>query len=249
MTGRRGLADDVAAHLLATVADGRYPPGSRLPRESVLAEEARVSRLTLREAVRVLRDKGVLSVEQGRGTFVNPPARWAALDPVLLRSRAALEGDSADVAQQLTETRRIVEVGAVELAAHRRTEADLGGLRRCIDRMRRAHDEGDVVEFSAADIDFHDGLVTAARNPFLAALLQPVQELVREVRVHTSLEPDMRLTAIAAHSAILDAVAAGDEAAARRSMSEHLAETHRVIDRLRSSAGVLDGPATDREAS
>lgn len=243
VTARPGLADHVAALLLARVAEGSYPPGSQLPREAVLAQEARVSRLTLREAVRVLRDKGVLSVEQGRGTFVNPPALWVALDPMLLTSRAALEGDSAQSAQQITETRRIVEVGAAELAAQRRAETHLVQLHDCIERMRQAHERGDVVEFSAADVDFHDGIMTAARNPFLAALLQPIKALVREVRVHTSLEPGMRLTAVAAHSAIFDAVAAGDEAAARRCMTEHLAETHRVIDRLRASGGFPEGVA------
>ena len=240
---RRGLADDVAAQLLAAVTDGRYPPGSRLAPESVLAAEAGVSRLTLREAVRMLRDKGVLRVEQGRGTFVNPPARWAALDPALLTSRAALEGDPGQSAQQITETRRIVEVGAAELAARRRGDADLDGLRSCLDRMRRAHDSGDVVEFSAADVDFHDGLVSAACNPVLAALLQPIKALVREVRLRTSLEPDMRRAAIAAHAAILDAIAAGDEGAARRSMTDHLVEASRVIDRL-CSAGGFPAPAT-----
>jgi GntR family transcriptional repressor for pyruvate dehydrogenase complex len=250
---RRGLADQVAAQLLAEVGNGRYPPGSRLPREGILADEAGVSRLTLREAVRVLRDKGVLSVEQGRGTFVNPPARWAVLDPVLLTARAALEGDPAASAQQITETRRIVEVGAAEMAAGRRAETDLVQLRDCIERMRRAHEREDVVEFSAADVDFHDALMVAARNPFLAGILQPIKALVREVRLQTSVEPQMRLTAVAAHSAILEAVAAGDEEAARRSMTEHLAETHRVIDRLRAAGGftggVADTSAAEEEVS
>jgi GntR family transcriptional repressor for pyruvate dehydrogenase complex len=241
---RRGLADRVAAQLLATIADGRHPPGARLPREAALADEARVSRLTLREAVRMLRDKGVLSVEQGRGTFVNPPSRWAALDPLLLTSRAALEGDPAESAQQITETRRIVEVGAAELAAERRGDIHLAHLRECIERMRQAHERGDIAAFSAADVDFHDGVMTAARNPFLAALLEPVKALVQEVRRHTSLEPQMRLVAVAAHSAILDAIAEGDVDTARRSMTEHLAETHRVIDRLRA-AGEYPGGAVE----
>lgn len=242
VTARRGLADQVAGRLLATVADGRHLPGSRLPSEAVLAEEAGVSRLTLREAVRILRDKGVLRVEQGRGTFVNPPERWTSLDPVVLASRAALEGGTGESAQQITETRRIVEVGAVELAAQRRTEVHLVHLRASVERMRQAHEGGDVVAFSAADIDFHDGLMTAARNPFLAALLQPIKALVHEVRLHTSLEPQMRLVAIAAHAAIFEAVAAGDQEAARRTMTEHLVETHRVIDRLRARGEFVDTP-------
>ncbi len=239
MAARLGLADQVAAQLLATIADGRHPPGSRLPSEAVLAHEAQVSRLTLREAVRILRDKGVLSVEQGRGTFVNPPARWVALDPMLVASRTALEGGGAQSAEQITETRRIVEVGVAELAARRRSEEHLADLRECIERMRRAHEGGDIVTFSAADVAFHDGLMTAAGNPFLAALLEPIKVLIREVRLHTSSEPDLRLVALASHAAILDAVAAGDEAAARHHMTEHLAEAHRAIERLRAVPGPL----------
>ncbi len=246
MTARPGLADQVAERLLAEVADGRHPPGSRLPPEAVLAEEAGVSRLTLREAVRVLRDKGVLSVEQGRGTFVNPPERWSSLDPALLTSRAALEGGFGQTAQQITETRRIVEVGAVELAAQRRTEIHLVNLRASIERMRHAHERGDVDAFSDADVEFHDWLMTAARNPFLAALLEPIKALLHEVRTQTSLEPQMRVVAVAAHTAIFDAVAAGDDDEARRSMTEHLAETHRVIDVLCASGDFVDAPAGDR---
>jgi DNA-binding FadR family transcriptional regulator len=240
VTARLGLADHVAAELLAKVADGRYPPGSRLPPEAALAEEAEVSRLTLREAVRILRDKGVLSVEHGRGTFVNSPARWTALDPALLTSRAALEGDAGQSARQITETRRIVEVGAAELAAQRRGEPHLVHLRDCIEQMRQAHERGDLVEFSAADVDFHDGLMRAACNPFLTALLQPIKALVREVRLQTSWEPEMRAAAIAAHQVILEAVTAGDATAAARSMTEHLAEANRAIDRL-CAAGRLPG--------
>lgn len=237
MRTRPGLADRVVAQLLAAVAEGTHPPGTRLPPEAELAAAVRVSRLTLREAVRVLRDKGVLRVEQGRGTFVNPPEAWAVLDPALLSSRAVLSGDAAQTAQQITETRRIVEVGAAQLAARRRTPAHMEHLEATVRRMQAAHEAGDVPEFSAADVEFHDGVMLAAGNPFLAALLQPIKALVREVREHTSLAPDMRVTAVAAHTAILGAIRDGDVAAAELAMSEHMAETHRVIERLVDSGG------------
>lgn len=246
--GQPRLHDQVVARLMAAVATGEYATGSRLPPEAVLAERAGVSRLTLREAVKVLRDKGVLRVEQGRGTFVNPPAEWSTLDPSLLASRFALEGRSAAVAQQITETRRIVEVGAAELAAHRRVESHLRLLRDTVARMQDAHERDDVQGFSAADVDFHDGVMLAAANPFLSALLQPLKALLREVRLHTSLTADMRATAVAAHTGILDAIAAGDQVGARRAMTEHMAETHRVIERLVDAGGLAHGPAAGRSA-
>ena len=89
MTGRpraprTGLAEQVAGHLLHDITEGIHPEGERLPPEPVLAEAAGVSRLTLREAVKSLAQRGVLRVEQGRGTFVYPSCAWLPLDPELL---------------------------------------------------------------------------------------------------------------------------------------------------------------------
>lgn len=227
---RAGLPDQVVSELLGAVARGDHPPGSRLPPEAELAASANVSRLTLREAVKVLRDKGVLRVEQGRGTFVNPPHRWSALDAELLASRTALEGGSAGLlGRQLVEARRVVEVGIAGLAAGRRTTEDVERLRAVVDLMRSGHEAGDVPAFSSADGTFHEGLTNAAANPFLAALFEPIRTLVHQVRVTTAQEPLLREKAIAAHSRILDAVAAGLVEPAREAMAAHIDETHRAV--------------------
>jgi GntR family transcriptional repressor for pyruvate dehydrogenase complex len=236
---RRGLPDQLVSRIIAAVAAGEHPPGSRLPPEDVLAGRYDVSRLTLREAVKVLRDKGVLRVEQGRGTFVNAPGEWSVLDPALLATRSALGGDSA-LATKLIEARRVVEVGVAELAALRRTTEDLDRMRGAIDRMRNAHQAGDVAEFSEADVAFHDVLNQAADNPFLAALFQPIASLAYEVRRHTSSTERLRVVAVAGHERILAAVVAGDPGAAAAAASDHLAEAHRVVDRVL-------GPTQDEE--
>lgn len=232
---RTRLPDQVVAQLLTAVADSTYPPGTRLPSEGLLAEWAGVSRLTLREAVKVLRDKRVLRVEQGRGTFVNPPVHWSPLDPTLVASRTVLEGDRAQTAVRVTEARRVVEVGAAGLAAQRRTEADLARLRDAVHRMVEAHERDDVHTFSAADLDFHDAVTAAAGNPFLAALLEPVMALLREIRETTSVDSGARAAGIRAHQEILAAIEAADDAAARERMSEHMAQTHRAIERAASA--------------
>ena len=128
-----GLAEQVAGRLLHDIAEGVYPTGSRLPPEPVLAEAAGVSRLTLREAVKSLGQRGVVRVEQGRGTFVNPTSEWLPLDPQLL---ATLVRRDHGLAAQLTEVRRIVEVGAASLAARRRTAEDLRRMREALDPGR-----------------------------------------------------------------------------------------------------------------
>lgn len=227
---RLGLPDQVVTELLRAVARGEHPPGSRLPSEAELAAKANVSRLTLREAVKVLRDKGVLRVEQGRGTFVNPPARWSALDAELLASRTALEGGRRGLlGRQLVEARRVVEVGIAELAAERCTPDDAEHLQSVVELMRSSHEHGDVGAFSAADRAFHEGLTTAAANPFLAALFEPIRTLVHQVRVTTAHEAELRVKAIAAHSALLEAVAAGQVERAGLVMSAHIDETHQAV--------------------
>lgn len=232
VTARPGLADAVVRQLLTAVEDGRYPVGARLPAEAVLAGEAGVSRLTLREAVRVLRDKGVLRVEQGRGTFVNPTDRWAALDVELLSTRIMVEGDLVRTARLVTEVRSLIEVGAAELAAARRGPGHLVTLGSTVERMKATVDDEDVGAFSEADLAFHETVLDAAANPLLTALMQPIRAMMVRVRAQTSITLDMRVTAVEAHTAICAAVVAGDQTAARRAMAEHMAETHRVIDRL-----------------
>src|SRR6266508_3324163 len=116
---RRGLADQLVEHLVAAILRGDHPPDSRLPPEDRLAELFTVSRLTIREAVKELRHKGVVRVEQGRGTFVNPSSRWSPLDPVLLLARASSAEGTRDLAVKLTEARRLVEVGVAGVAAGR----------------------------------------------------------------------------------------------------------------------------------
>lgn len=224
---RLALPDQVVSQLLAAVSSGEHPPGSQLPPEAELAARANVSRLTLREAVKILRDKGVLRVEQGRGTFVNPPELWSALDPGLLASRSALDGaGAAPFAQQLMEARTVVELGATRLAAQRRTDEDVDRMRDTVEGMQSGHDSGDIASYTAADRSFHEALLVAARNPFLAALFEPIRTLVEQVRVTTACDCTMREKAIAAHTAILDAVVAGDERAATRAMWAHVEEAH-----------------------
>ena len=240
MERRRGLPDQLVSRIIAAVAAGEHPPGTRLPPEDVLASRYEVSRLTLREAVKVLRDKGVLRVHQGRGTFVNAPSEWSVLDPALLATRSALGGEAATLATKLVEARRVVEVGVAELAAVRRSPEDLDRMRAAIIRMGEAHRAGDVAAFSIADVAFHDALNQSADNPFLAALFQPIASLVYQVRMHTSSTAELQVVAIAGHEKILAAIESGDQFAAWSAASEHLAETHRVVDRVLGTATAPD---------
>jgi GntR family transcriptional regulator, transcriptional repressor for pyruvate dehydrogenase complex len=226
---RTGLSEQVAGHLLQDILDGVHPAGSRLPSEPVLAEEAGVSRLTLREAVKSLERRGVLRVEQGRGTFVNPASQWLPLDPDLL---ATLVRRDHSLAEQLTEVRRIVEVGAAGLAARRRTAADLEDMSTALERAKAALADGDVHAFSVADLDFHRAVLEAAGNDFVPALLVPIDAALYEIRLQTSRDARASRRALVMHGRVYDAIRRRASTEAEDAMRQHLDETRRNIARM-----------------
>ena len=204
-----------------------------IPPEAELALASGVGRSTLREAVKSLVGIGVLEIKRGRGTYVRPQDEWSPFDPLVLATRS---GNGQDTTQQVLEARKLVEAGVAELAAQRATESDLAAMDDAVERMRQA---ADVDAFVAADLAFHQALMDAAGNPYIAALLQPIEVLLREERRATSHEPALRLGAIAAHQRIARAVRRGDPARARRAMVEHIEETAQKMARRRNgtSAG------------
>ncbi|NYI85263.1 DNA-binding FadR family transcriptional regulator [Saccharopolyspora hordei] len=218
---RMSLPDDLAEQLLGAIIEGTYPPGAALPTEAELAEQFSVSRLTVREAVKVLRAQNVVRVQRGRGTYVNPPAQWTALDPMI---RAATRAGRV-VSESLIEARRLLEVGAAELAATKRTEDHLAQLREQLQDMRTADETGDVELFVSADIAFHDTVMQATGNAFIPLMFEPFGRLLVEGRRETSAVGAIRTNAIAEHGKVLRALESGDPNRARRAMSDHLAQT------------------------
>jgi GntR family transcriptional regulator, transcriptional repressor for pyruvate dehydrogenase complex len=235
---RRGLADQLVESLVAAILRGDHPPDSRLPPEDRLAELFKVSRLTVREAVKELRHKGVVRVEQGRGTFVNPATRWSPLDPALLMARAGSVEGAGDLAVKLTEARRMVEVGVSGLAAQRRTAQDLIDIKQALDRMQVTSDRDDVDGFTQADLEFHQAVMAAAANPFITALFEPLVDLLFEVRRAASGDRAGRETAIVAHTRVLEAIEAGSPEAARDAMGVHMHQTAERINEVVEADGL-----------
>jgi GntR family transcriptional regulator, transcriptional repressor for pyruvate dehydrogenase complex len=222
---RPSLADELTEELLTRIIDGRYPPDSALPPEGDLAREAGMSRLTIREAVKTLRAKNVVRVERGRGTYVNPVDQWTALEALV---RATVHRESATgrtLPERLIEVRRIVEVGAAELAAERRTDEDTARLEAQLAEMAAADEAGDVDAFVAADLAFHQTVLDAAGNGLIAALLGPLSRLLVPARRQTSEFDDIRRHALDYHAAIVEAIRASDPEEARRAMHDHIEQT------------------------
>lgn len=133
------------------------------------------------------------------------------------------------VPERLIEARRVIETGAAELAAIRRTSDDLAQLEAHLNEMMAAADNGDVDAFVSADLAFHQRVLDAANNAFISALLEPLSRLLIQARRQTSEVGDIRRHAIEHHRAALDAIRSGDPERARHAMHDHITQTGRDL--------------------
>ncbi len=241
MSPQELAADRVVADLIEKILSGHIQPGSMLPSEADLAEEAGVSRLTIREAIKILRAQRVVEVQHGRGTLVNAIARWSPLDATLLAAKSQHTMGAAAMARKLLEARRLVEVGVAELAAARRTESDLDALAGANERMKEAGDDVDMI--TKADLAFHQALMAAAGNAFIASLFDPLEELLYEARRQTKVHPEICAHAIAAHARILKAVRDKDPEGARWAMHDHLMQTEEDLEAILSDPALRTTPS------
>jgi DNA-binding FadR family transcriptional regulator len=220
---RKSLVGQVADELLDRIIAGEFLPGAIVPGEHELSAKHEVSRMTVREAMKTLQAQQILSVERGRGTFVNPLNRWASLEAVL---RAASEGkNEAEASVQLIELRRMLETGACELAAGRISDAGIQTLFGHVAAMRAAHGVHDVAAFVEADLAFHDLILHASENVFVAVLFEPLHRVLEKRRTETSAVPQIQEHAIGHHQNIAEALESRDAARSREAMDAHMQQT------------------------
>ncbi len=243
----RGVSADAGAvftsvnrtHLWSTAVDqirglieeGALAPGDRLPAERQLCQQLGISRVSLREAIRVLESNGYLDVRPGSGTFVRA-ARPLAPAPLAAWLRA-----HAGEVRQLFELRELVEPGVAGMAARRGDPATAGAMAAHIAEMEEAAGGPDQRRVIAADAAFHHVLAHATGNDIVDDLMRHVLQTVGEERQASLGIPGQVERALAGHREILAAVEAGDPAAAEDAMRRHLRDALVHIERWLDEAG------------
>lgn len=210
-----GLLDEIIA--------GRLVAGEPLPAEADLADLLGVSRLTLREGVRLLQAQGVIVPVPGSRHRVAPVEEWTGLEAVVRFSRSG--GARRRSSLELLDMRVMFETGAAELAAPRATDEHIALLEELLEKMRTAHTNGDVPGFVDADLAFHDVIFTAADNRILVASVRPLTTMLEDSRSETSAVLEIREHAIAEHAAVLEAMRTRSADAAREAMASHMKQT------------------------
>ncbi len=222
---QRRAHEYVAEQIRRVVVLRVVAPGSRLPYEQELAGALGVSRATITQALRQLEREGLVEVRRGRGGGVfTQSATTDGADPGVLRE---LRSTAADI-QHAAEMRAILEPAVAALVAERGTEEALARLEGHNADMHAATD--DDYRFMRADTSFHLDLARASGNPLLAAAVERSRlAMARALEVLPD-SPAWHDRTVTQHAALLDALRAGDAAAARSAMARHVQDTGRALD-------------------
>ena len=216
--------EETVERLGTAIRLGLLPPGTRLPPERVLAEELRISRSTLRQALTTLVQSGYLVSLRGRsgGTFV------AEEPPLARETEAPLLGDEA---RAVLDYRLVVETGATVLAAERAEEKDLDGLERLTADMTLTQVASFEV-YRRADVRFHIGLAEACHSPRLVVAMTEVQGQMSDLIQRVSHPDEVLSHSNAQHRRLVALLRRRDTARAVRLMREHCEGTEHILAAL-----------------
>ena len=210
------LYEQIVEQIEQSVQRGDLKPGDQLPAERELAEQFGVSRTAVREAVKALREKGLVEAYPGKGTFITS----GSSNPMRQSIDRMMRSAQADATSSLVEVREILEPEIAALAAVRATEENLNSLRESVAVMDAAKRDPDA--YIEADLDFHLELAEAAANPLILSLIDSIVGVLREQR--------MRIFEVEGgpdrgqyhHKRILEAMEHQDAEGAREAMRAHL---------------------------
>lgn len=216
---RRNLFAQVVEDLGIRIVRGDLNPEQPFPKESDLEVRFGVSRSVIREAVKTLAAKGLLESRTRTGIRVLPPVRWNLLDTDVLSWRYNAM-PAMQFFSELFEIRLMIEPEAAGLAAERASPADLAEIEAAFQAMTEAS-RADVPGIEA-DLRFHRGILAAGRNPLL---LQMGNLIGVGLLISHRFSPESFVIFLPGHKAVMDAIKAGDTAAARIAMQRLLTET------------------------
>ncbi|WP_027156342.1 FCD domain-containing protein [Mesorhizobium sp. WSM2561] len=221
-------ADEVVQQFESLILEGVLRTGDRLPGERELARRFEVSRPILRDALKALEGRGLLTTRPGGGTHVADVIGQLFTKPV-----TDLISMHRKAATDYLEYRREIEAVAAEYAARRATSDDLALLDRIMARMDEAHRTGNFDDEAEIDVEFHHAICECAHNIILLHTLRSCYRLLSEGVFQNRLlvfhVPGAREALLSQHRAIYAAVKAGDPAAARQAAMDHITHVERTM--------------------
>ena len=212
---REKLYRQVADLLQGSIMSGELNAGDRLPSERDLAEQLGVSRTVIRDALRLLEERGLITTSIGDGTYISESIR------LYVKQKQTSY-------RHLAQVRHMIEVETTGLAARNATPEDIEKIEETVRELEQ--NISHVEDFVRADIRFHSLLAEASQNPLLPMLLVPISEPLHDLSSRASSLPGAQQDALRHHRNILSCIKKHDVQAARRAMRDHLDSSARWGD-------------------
>ena len=221
------------------IAQDLIPVGTALPPEPDLETRFGVGRGVVREAVKTLAAKGLVSVRPRHGTHVLPRSEWSLLDRDVLSWLVGQNEPDRDLLLAIQEVRSIIEPAAAALAAERATRNDRWRINTALAAMETAQDEASAI---AADKAFHLAILDATHNPVLQGFRGAIDTILSAVFVVAVDSVDGWFEDnLANHAAAARAIEEGDAEKARHAMEQVLGFTRSKLSRRKAGAGGRNG--------
>jgi GntR family transcriptional repressor for pyruvate dehydrogenase complex len=221
---RGSLSKAVEAQIESAIRAKTFVPGARLPSEVELCQQFQVSRTAVREALRMLSARGLVSVVKGKGIFVSQVSAETVTDPISLYLHLQYERDSS---LDVIHARQIIEPPIAASAALYHTKEDADRLVKDYEDLVK--NQGGYIELSHLDMRFHLDIAKASENTLIPLILEPIHRLMPQIKssVYENVK-DAKESAVKWHKKILDAILRRDAEGARVAMIKHLeiAEQH-----------------------
>lgn len=214
--------ESVIESIKSLIIRGELKCGSKLPSERELAEKFKVSRVPIREALKILEYMGVLDGTRGDGVYVQN----TSVEAIISKMSFTLSVTSETV-MDLLDLRIALEAFAASMAAQRRTAEDIADIRQVLLDMREAkkqpiQSDEDVQRLRGLSHQFHRCMVAAAHNSVLTSVYENLYELLDISRQFTIGTSGINYNSILAHEAVFNRIIEQDADGARQSMLEHL---------------------------
>jgi DNA-binding FadR family transcriptional regulator len=234
---RKNLRKQIIDEIGTSIVRGEMQAGDTFPSEPELGAQMGVSRTVIREAIKILGEKGLVESRVKLGTQIQPRHKWNLLDPDVL----AWEYDAGPqeaFLYKLTEVRRVIEPSAASLAATRATDDEIASIEQAYQQMAQEIDNIDA--FITVDMQFHIGIVKASHNEILEQIVTTIREALVASRKVTLQRPNSGHESLPLHYAVLQAIKMRDAAAAQKAMEILIASVAVDIDR---SKEFIDKPS------
>lgn len=216
------LSEQTASQIMDMIlVEKRFQTGDKLPNELELAQELGISRVTLREAIRILCTRGLVEIQRGRGTFVTANSNaMADLSPL---------GNLAVSNRDLLEIRMMTEPAVAYYAARRATNEEKRRIRDLSDKIEHiiTNDRDNIQERLRLEQDFHNAIASASHNPFMNQLLPIMNKSIYNDVIHAE---ESVTYSMQDHREIVHFIETGNAEGAKAAMKMHIVHAYLMLD-------------------